>query len=77
MSRAEIGIDAGPLDHVEVIPVVDNYMDSLIVLVSRDARITLQVQRHDLYLVASACLKAHAIEERRQQDEDAASEASA
>lgn len=77
MSRAELGIDAGPLDEVEVVPVADDYWHSLLVMRFRDARITLQVQRRDVGRIALVLAEAERIEDARQAAEDAASEAEA
>jgi len=62
VSRAEIGIEPGPLDEVQVVPVADDYWHALVVLKGRDARVTLQIGRDDLHKIETACRKAQAIE---------------
>jgi hypothetical protein len=77
MSRAEIAIEPGDIDRVQVVPVADDYWHSLLVIVGTDARITLQVPRRDLGVIERACHEARLIEEQRQRAEDATSEAAA
>lgn len=70
MSRAEIGIEPGPLDEVQVVPVAEDYWHALVILKGRDARVTLQICRDDLHKIETACRKAQAIEAQRRAKAD-------